>query len=381
MSNRNLLILGMVAVTLVVWAVVMTKISSRPYEPETASGYLIQGLDPDQIASITVGKGDEQVRLVRRRQSFVVANKDNYPALTKEINKLITTCLDIKTAELYTDNTENYKDLGVTEEDASNIVKFFRADSSLLTGVVIGKQKERSEGIAYIRRVEDNKVYVTAAQIPWIKKRAIDYVEQELINVKREDIESITVNSPNDTYVLRKGDNDAIMLDNLPEGKSLKDDIANNVFLALASVRFDDVNAESSRKDLIFDRRYICRLKDTTTYTFWLAKEGDKWFAKCDAQFADQTPVTKTQGEVESEEELKKKEAKLLARDAAEEFSDMHKGWIYQIPEYKAQNMTKTLTELIEDSAKPQTQEQAGEEPNQADVNELLNEVAESAGE
>ena len=174
MSNRNLLILGLVAVTMVVWAVAMSKISSIPYAPPSAPGYLIQGLDPDQIASITVGKGDEQTRLVRRRQNFVVANLDNYPALASEINKLITTCLDIRTAELYTDNPANHKDLGVTEEKASHLVKFFGADSNLITGVIIGKQKERSEGIGYVRRVEDNSVYVMAAQIPWIKRRPTD---------------------------------------------------------------------------------------------------------------------------------------------------------------------------------------------------------------
>jgi hypothetical protein len=375
MNNRNLLILGLVAVTMVVWAVAMSKISSISYAPPSAPGYLIQGLDPDQIASITiVGKGNEQVRLVRRRQNFVVANKDNYPALAKEINKLITTCLDIRTAELYTDNPENYKDLGVTEENASNIVKFFGADSNLMTGVIIGKQKERTEGIAYVRKVEDKSVYVTAAQIPWIQKRATDYVEQELTSVKREDVESVTVSCPNETYMLRAGDNDTIAIDNLPEGKSLKNDVAGSVLMALAEMRFDDVNAESSRKDLTFDRRYICRLKDSTAYTFRLAQDGDEWFAKCDAQFADQAPVTMTQGEVESEEELKKKEAKLLAQAAAEEFSRKHKGWIYQIPDYRAVNMTKPIAELIEDSAKPRTQDQA-------EVNEPAKEIGAPANE
>jgi hypothetical protein len=170
------------------------------------------------------------------------------------------------------------------------------------------------------------------------------------------------------TYLLRAGDNDAITLVNPPEGKSLKTDVANSVFTALASIKFDDVNAESSRKDLTFDKRYICRLKDTTAYTFWLAQDGDEWFAKCDAEFADQAPVTMTQGEVESEEQLKKKEAKLLALAAAEEFSRKHKDWIYQIPDYRAQNLAKPLAELIEDSAKPEKQ-------NQADVNEMPGEV------
>lgn len=384
MSNRNLLILGLIAVTMVVWAVAMSKLASVPYSSPAASGYLIQGLDPDKIAVIIVGGGEEEVKLVRRRQNFVVENLDNYPAETDEINKLITICLDIMTEQLYTDNPENFETLGVTKKDARNLVEFFGADSNLITGVMIGKQKKGSEGIGYVRRVEDNKVYVTAKQIPWIKKRATDYVNQELLNVEREDIDSVTVSSPDDTYVLRAGDNDTITLDNLPKDKSFKQDVAKSVFLALASVRFDDVNAESKLKDLTFDKRYICRLKDSTTYTIWLAKDADKWFIKCDAEFTDQTPVTITQGQADSEEELKKKEAKLLAQAHAEEFSRKHRGWIYQIPDFKAVNMTKPLTELVENSPEPtlqppQPQEQSGEEPNQADISELLNQVAKPA--
>ena len=89
--------------------------------------YLIQGLDPDQIAKITIAGGGEEVVLVRRGNNFVVANKDNYPAMASEINKLITTCLDIQTSEMYTDNPANFKDLGVTEENARLVVKFFKS--------------------------------------------------------------------------------------------------------------------------------------------------------------------------------------------------------------------------------------------------------------
>jgi len=398
MSNRNLVILGLAAAVMVVLAVVQSGLSSRPYAPGNAGAYLVQGLDPAQVARITVGTGSEpldsarggehaepQLILTRRGANFVVAGKDNYPALVREINKLITTCLDIRTAELYTDNPANHKDLGVTEENARIVVKFYKSDSSLLAGVVIGNPAGQDRQGGYVRLCSDNRVYLTTTQIPWIKKRAMDYIEQELTSVRREDVNSVTVSCPNETYVLRPGpsislpsttlgtgrpgSDDTIVLDNPPEGKKLKDDVAVRVFTALANLRFDDVCAESSRPDLVFYRRYVCRLKDSTAYTFWLTKDPaspsaraeagpDRWLVKCDARFADETPVTKTQGEVESEDQLKIKEAKLLARDAAEEFAEKHEGWVYQIPDYKAENLTSPLAELLEDLATADKQEQ-----------------------
>ncbi len=373
MSNRNLLILGFTAAAMVALAVVVVGIGDKPYAKKDQTAYLIQGLDPDQVARITIGKPGEEVILNRRGANFMVANLDNYPARTSEINKLITTCLDIQTAELYTDNPANHKDLGVSEPNARILVKFYKAapadktDLSLLTGVIVGKEKQKGQGIGYIRRVDDNKVYVAAAQIPMVKKRATDYVEQGLTSVKREDVNSVTVSCPNGTYLLRPGDDDkTVILENLAEGKKLNNTIANRVFTALANLSFEDVNAESSKRGLLFDRRYLCRLKDTTVYSIWLAKDGDLWFAKCDAQFADQTPVTKTQGEVESDEQLKIKEAKLIARDAAEEFSETHKGWVYQIPDYLAENLTRTSAELLEIG-----------QPARADVNEQIGTAAE----
>jgi hypothetical protein len=361
MTNRSLSLLGITAIAVVAFAVIVAGIADRPYAKKDQVAYLIQGLDPDQIAKITIGKPGQELIFNRRGANFVIANLDNYPVLTSEINKLITTCLDIQTAELYTDNPENQKDLGLTEENARILVKFYKADLSLLTGVVLGREKVKGQGIGYVRRVGDNKVYVAATQIPAIKQQAGNYVSLELINVKKEDINSITVNSPNDIYVLRPGPDDkTVIFENLQEGKVLNNSIANKVFNALANLSFDDVNAESSKHGLQFDRRYLCRLKDSTVYTIWLAKDGDAWFIKCDAQFADKTPVTKTQGEVESEEQLKIKEAKLIARDAAEEFSDKHKGWIYQIPAYRAENLIKTSADLFE---APKTQEPEVKEP------------------
>jgi hypothetical protein len=367
MSNRKLSLLGLSAAAVVALAVIVAGIADKPYAKKDHIAYLIQGLDPDHIAKITIGKAGQEVILSRRGVNFVVANLDNYPAMTSEINKLITACLDIQTSSLVTDNPDNHKALGVTEENARILVKFYKADSSLLTGIILGRQKQEGQGLGYIRRADDNKVYITAEQIPAIKKQAIEYVEQGLINVQREDINSITVNSPNDIYVLRPGPGGrTVIFENLQEGKVLNSGIADRVFDALAGLSFEDVNAESSKRGLQFDRRYLCRLKDSTVYTIWLAKDDDMWFIKCDAEFADKTPVTKTQGEVESDEQLKIKEAKLIARDAAEEFSDNHKGWVYRIPAYRAENLTKTSAELFE---APKSQN--------ADANEPLNEASE----
>lgn len=366
MSNKNLTILGIVTVLMVIWAVIQSRVSSRPRTELGALTYLIQGLDPTDIGSIVVGTGEDAVTMKRIGKHFVVANKDNYPAVTSKISELITSCLDIKTAELYTDEAAYHEDLEVTEEKARSVVKFMTKEpnSTVLAGVIVGKAKELGEG-TYVRllssdKVSSDKVYVTS-NVPWIKSQAMDYIEQELVSVNRDDINSVTVTSSDGEYTLKaKQDSKDVVLENIPAGKKAKSSECDRVFTALSNLRFDDVKKKSS--DLSFDRQYVCRLKDSTVYTVRIAQKGEKTYVNCEAVFTDQTPVTKER-EVESEEELKKKEAKLLALDKVRVFSAKHQGWVYEIAEWKAKDLTKDLSELVEDQEKPE-EVKGPQEPN-----------------
>ena len=230
MSNRKLVILGVVAACMVVWAVVQSHISNKPREAPATQAYLIQGLDPADIGGILLGTGEDAVTLKRTSRGFVVTNKDNYPSDPKQINDLITSCLGIKAGELYTDNPKNHEALGVTEKDARSVVKFLKPDSSALTGIIVGKAKEQSQS-SYVRLASSDKVYM-ASEVPWIRSGAMDYIDQKLIQLDRENIDSVTVTSPNDEYTLKaKEDNKGIELENIPAGKKLKDGDAKTVYM------------------------------------------------------------------------------------------------------------------------------------------------------
>lgn len=369
MSNKKLTILGIVAVVMVLWAIMQSSISNRSGTEPTGLAYLIQGFDPSGVDSIVIGTGKAAFTLKRHGNGFVVVDKDNYPAKTSEINSLISKCLEIQTSEFVTDNPANHEDLEVREEKARSVVKFMKADpnSSLLTGIIIGKTKELGQG-SYVRLLSNdpavsNKVYISS-NTPFLGGGVMNYIDQELISAKREDIESVTVSSQDSQYTLRtKEGSQDIILDNIPAGKKLKSSEAQSVFTALTSLRFDDVNKVSS--DMAFEKQYMCRLKDSTVYALRIAQKDGKTYVGCVAEFTDKTPVEKAPmdqgGQVESDEELKKKEAKLLARDNATKFTTNHQGWIYQIADWKAKNLTKKLDDLLENEEKPK--EKAAENP------------------
>ena len=61
---------------------------------------------------------------------------------------------------------------------------------------------------------------------------------------------------------------------------------------------------------------------------------------------------------MESEEQLKEKEAILLAIDAVNQFNQKHSGWVYQIAGPGAENLMNPLSELLEDIPEPEVVEE-----------------------
>jgi len=356
MSNKKLAVLGIVTVVMIILAVLTNPSSKKMKSGGAGEAYLIQGLDPSEIDSMVLGTGSDTVTLKRQGDRFLVAEKDDYPAKTDAINDLIAACLDIKTTEMYTDDKKNHKDLGVTEEDAGNVVKLFKADSSQLAGFIIGKNKQQGQG-TFIRLVSDDKVYLSL-DLPRVNTNMMDYIESSLLSINSGDVESVQVVSGKESYSIKRKEGGELILENIPEGKKQKDDDCKSVFEAATSLWLTNVSKGTS--NVLFDKKYICRLKDSTVYTLDIAQKESKSYLVCSAEFTDQTPVTKPKAG-ESEEELKKKEALLLGRDNAREFSRKHKGWVYEIEQYNASNLVKELLELIED--KPQDSNAPGE-PN-----------------
>lgn len=350
MSNQKLGILAVIAAVMVFLAVITARTSVGGRGKLSGPAYLIQGLDTTSIDSITVGQGEEQVKIRRQGSQFVVSDI-NYPADTKQINDLISKTLDIKTVELYTSDAANHEDLEVSEEKPRGAVKFYKADGSLLAGIIIGKTRESGEG-TYVREASSNDAYLTN-DTPWIRTKPLEYVNQEIASVKREDVNVVTVATPQGSYTLRAEKGGDVIMDGVPAGKKLKESDAKNVFTALQGLRFEDVNTPAQIAGLTFDHKYVARMNDSTEYTLELAKKGDKTYLKARAAYMSPAKVTINPGQQDSPEELKRKEAILMAQEGAQRFTLRHKTWVYEIADWKAKNLLMPQSDLLEDAAKP----------------------------
>ena len=166
------------------------------------------------------------------------------------------------------------------------------------------------------------------------------------MSVEKGDVERVEVTTGEDAYVIARNEADEIALQEIPEGKQPKGSEYDYVFNALSGLWMTDV-AKAEDLDLQWDATYTCRLKSGLTYIVRSAEKDGKHYVKLSAE----GPAVKSVqiSRTESEEELKKKEALLLAADTAKAFTPRHTPWVYEVSSWSGGRLRKPLSELLED--------------------------------
>ena len=236
MSDKKLVVLGIVAASMLVLAIVQSKFATGPAEISQGVAPLVQGLDPDTIGGIRLKGKEGSGTLERKGTGFVVADKFGYSALTNRVNDLIQKVLDIRTIDHVTDDPANFADLGVDPNSARTVVEFLDKDGKVMTGVVISEMKN---GKTYVREPNRSDVY-EAHSGPWIDTKAVSYLEQRITDIKQEDIARVTITTADGSWSLSAEPNGTVIKieKDIPEGKQLKPGDDKQVFSDLTNLRF-----------------------------------------------------------------------------------------------------------------------------------------------
>lgn len=367
MSDRKLAVLAVLAVLFAGAAVLLSRVGRDYTPPQITLAPLIEGFDVERIQTIAVGSKDssEGVHLDRSGKGFAVREKDNYPAVMSKVNSLISDCLDIRITSdaLITSNPANHAEIGVTPETAQYRVEFLDAEQKPIVGLLISEPKSQGEqgSFSAVRRLDRPEVY-RLNEPPYVSVRPMDYIETQILQVEREQIARVMVTDPNQrSYTLTaSSDSSDLLLEPLPADKQVRQANAKTTFTSLTYLRIEDVMAASKAPSVQFDWSYVCELKNHLVYTVRLAKQDGKCYVRLSARYTG--PEPQVQQKEESEEQLKEREALFLARDTAESFTAKHSGWVYVIPSYKGEEMTRPLEDLAEDKPAPASASPAAED-------------------
>jgi hypothetical protein len=373
MDNRQLGGLAGLAAAFVAVTVALYAAPDRTRGDFTPGQLLLQGLDPTAVATIRIEGGDEAdggVTLVRRpgasaTEAFAVAERDDYPASMRKVNKLLVTVLDIRCADRATRDAAHHGKLGVDDDGADGVrVRLLGADDKELAGVAIGKAVEEAGRGRYVRLLGAPEVYISEDPLR-VEPDPMAFIDPKLAEVEAAAIRSVAVTRDGTTYTIARGDDGKPALQDPPEGKRAKSEYAvRSVLDALGALECTDVRpAGALATDPV--GTHVCRVGEHLVYRLDVATaapagdEGEGAEADAAPRYVltarAEGPAPERLAEIsrtpapEDAEALERREAVIAAARAAEAFNERHAGWLYELNAWTARRLVKPLGELVED--------------------------------
>src|ERR1700737_2409494 len=119
MQSRSLILLAVATVVLVAIAIVVLATGDRgvsraaPGQP----AFPVLAAKLGEVASVTVSRNGTTMTLIRDRDSWLVAEKGNYPANAAKISQIVRAMADLTLVEPKTQNPDLYPRLDVENPD------------------------------------------------------------------------------------------------------------------------------------------------------------------------------------------------------------------------------------------------------------------------
>ena len=286
MNKRLVIILWAIAACLGV-AVAAVKLSqnksSLSATKRVAGQTLFDNFPATQISNITVQGADGSVKLIKKDNSWLVTERDNYPAKTSYANDLIRTLTDLKITQAQEAGPSFAPRFGMDEassigEERGLTVTFKDGAEKELAKVSLGKNIENAAsaestmGAAnalgrYIRNHEDaSGFYAVSEMFPSLNTEPARWLAEEFLNPEK--IKSISVSLPDNAEIAWKIARDAEEAEFKLEGAAATELVNKEATDPLKSLfsyaRFEDVIP----KDKVAERSAADGKRTATLETF-----------------------------------------------------------------------------------------------------------------
>lgn len=348
----------------------------RPLFPE---------MDIESIARVEFEiDGKEFALQQNERGGWGLEQRAGHPIDIPRVTELVLAVATTDASGRLTQNPENYARLGVESDDpAGGRVTFLDDEGEVVADLYIGDQRtapaEQPGGFAptigqYVRTGDDPWVYQIEDTLT-IDREPTDWLVKEIADVEPSTIRTVRVEDEGSTgsFVLtREGEAPFALATEIPEGYEVDASAVRNAATGFSNLRMEDVMpADDPRAGRIeFTRTYAATLKNGLTYVAHLGKPN----AEDDAAAATDTVTTETAAaepdEVAETTYYLRMEAKgdpaanpaagdertsdsVTAEalgDPVQTAADINERlgkWVYEIPEFVYERLTKDLGDLI----------------------------------
>lgn len=272
MNKRQITILWILALVLVGALVITKSMNDEGFQStteRTRGETLLPDFPAEEVTRITIREGEDQSTLVEKDGGWVVAERDDYPAGTSQINEFLRTLDEVTVTRGIEADPSFAPRFGMDPEagdDAGRptVATFSGDGGDELAKLSFGKNLESgaagdspfggggSTGRFVRNHADDSGVYVTNELFPTLSAAPADWLDEAFLEVEK--VRSVAVSEPgreNQTAwkLTRPDESGDFTLESKEDDEDLNPSALNPIKNLFSYARFEDVVPNSEAED------------------------------------------------------------------------------------------------------------------------------------
>ena len=366
MNNKLLAALLAVVLGGMAWKISTDKAPQTEVTRTALYGGLLDKLN--EVTRVELRSAQVHTSLKREGEQWTVATRDNFPAESAAVKRLLLGLADLQIVEAKTSLPASYGRIGVADPgDGSDSlqVELYGAKDEQLVAVIIGHTRASGpQSQRYVRRAGESQSYLvngkldgTSEAITWLDARIVDVDTARVRSVAIVPSEgvavAITKHRPKDNF---------FELQNVPAGKVPRSKaLVSSLGALLLDLRFNNVAAATRFADAKPIRQTTVQTFDGLRVRIDEFAADDKTYARFDfaydASLVEADAATDAAREVSAPAPVAGSEAvapavaatpQATVEQQAARLKARTTGWVYELPDYKQRLLAKRLDELVQ---------------------------------
>ncbi|MSP47807.1 MAG: DUF4340 domain-containing protein [Alphaproteobacteria bacterium] len=314
----------------------------------------------NDVASIEVVKGKDQVKIQRTADGWVMPDRGGYPVKFEVVKQNIVTMAELKTVEPKTAKADLYSRIEVEDpagpDTKSGQMTFKDQDGKTIASMVIGRKRYAPIGgkdMVYVRKPGESRAWL-AEGVFELRTPAPEWLVKEISGIKDDRWKTLTFTQPDGAkaVMVRKenpveskdGPPDLWDVEGRPADRNLKPPATvGSTASAYSFLNLDDVSPAKEVEDGTAKASSEFLALDGLILRSRMVEKGDAvWTIFEAATTAEATQPVK---------------------DEAAELNKKLSGWAYKLPEYKQNFLSRKFDDLVEAPRKeeaPKTEGKSG---------------------
>ncbi|MEQ8318882.1 MAG: DUF4340 domain-containing protein [Rhodospirillales bacterium] len=301
----------------------------------------------DDVSEMTLQQRGQTSTFLRDGESWSLKESDGYPVHANLVNKVIFGLSNMELLEAKTKNPDRFKNLNLGDPTQKNTsghqVTLKNADGNVIAELIVGSANfflpETTTGGMYVRRPGEEQTWLVRGLVDIGVERR-DWLKREIVDIQTERIARAEVTQPDGEQLIvipKEGASGDFVFENMPEGTKLSSEYApRNVAAILSGFVLNDARREGSveldPKDAYVTEFFSIDAIHVTT-RMW--QKGETQYMTVSAKYI---------GDDENSDAAKQ----------AREIAARTKGWVYIIPEYQYEQVSKKMADVTE-KVKPES--------------------------